>query len=416
MNTNSKRLGAFIIATLFLTAVATTLRTAACLLNLDYASGFFTDKALINAANIIITVTAVGAFSYMFLASRINLRPSFSTSATYVPTGILGVATAFIGARVLSHTIMTCKYPILSVEVMTLKSPATVVGIIVAILAFLSIAHHFFNAFIVESKAEIRAYFAIATITFLAFYAILIYLDKTISISDASKILRLTAFLLCALFFLYEARISLGREMWRIYASFGLSASALTAYTSIPAIVTYYSNGNVISSAGNSSLASLEEYILLFALFIFITARLCIVATLREEKESQFIKALESYANEREERVNESFERYQELFASKQLSIFDLYGGGDIDTDTDGEEETESHETEVDAKKDITISDDAIYEAIFGKMPERPEAEAEETENAEPEDDRAPEEIAEQILSAVDQMLSDSAENDKKES
>ena len=429
MNTNSKRLGAFLVAALFLTAIATTLRTVACLTDLDYVSGFFTNKALINAANIIITITLIGSFAYMFSATRINIKADFSTSSTYVPTGILGVATVFLGARALSYGMRVMQYPIFKITTRTVRfpalesainikiplinSPSTIIGVIVAILAFLSIAYHFFNAFITDGKAEIRAYFSTAAIAFLSFYAILIYLDSTLSIGDSSKILRLTAFLLSALFFLYEARISLGREMWRIYAAFGLAASSVSAYTSIPAIITYYSNGEILSSAGRYSLASLEEYVLILALFIFITARLCLTISLREEKENALIKVLGGYAAEREEKANESFERYQEIFASKQLSIFDLYGGGDIAVSEEDEDE-EAKTEEIEEKKELTISDDAIYEAIFGTMPERPKDD-EPIEENEPEDERAPEEIAENILNTVDAVLAKSAKSAKKD-
>ena len=60
------------------------------------------------------------------------------------------------------------------------------------------------------------------------------------------------------------------------------------------------------------------------------------------------------------------------------------------------------------------ISDDAIYESIFGKMPERP-TEEEESQKTDAEDNRAPEEIAEELLSAVDEALSSIAQNNKKE-
>ncbi len=415
MNTNSKRLGIYLVIMLLATSVATTLRTVACVKHLDYASGFFTDKSLITAANIITLITVIGMFSYVFAAARIKLRPSFSTGATYVPAGLLGVATAFLGAKTLSYTLTTSKYPLLSVEVLTLKSPATLVGVIAAVLAFVSIAHHFFNAFIVEGKAEIRAYFAIATVAFLAFYAILVYLDSSLSINDSQKTLRQTAFLLSALFFLYEARISLGREMWRVYTAFGLAAASLAAYTSIPAIITYYVNGELISSASTKSLASLEEYILLLSLFVFILARICLTAIMKEEKENELIKVLGEYAKEREERTKESFERYQEIFAAKQLSIFDLYGGDEAVAENDEiaeEREETAHEEEI---KEPTISDDAIYEAIFGKMPERPTEEAVSDSEPEPEDERDPEQIANDLLEAVDEALTDISDNKEKE-
>ena len=157
MNTNSKRLGIYLTIMLCLTAAATALRTVACVTTLDYSSGFFNDKSLITAADIIITVTALGMLSYLFIASRIKLHASFSTGATYVPTGVLGVASAFFGTKVLSYAMNISHYRIFPKEMVYLENAAKVIGAITAILAFLSIAHHFFNAFITESKAEVRA-------------------------------------------------------------------------------------------------------------------------------------------------------------------------------------------------------------------------------------------------------------------
>ena len=94
--------------------------------------------------------------------------------------------------------------------------------------------------------------------------------------------------------------------MWRIYTTFGLIAASLSAYASIPAIVTYYVKDALVSSASSKSLVTIEEYIVLFALFLFIVARLYVTISLHEEKENAFIKALASYAQDREERVKES--------------------------------------------------------------------------------------------------------------
>lgn len=422
MNTNSKRLGIYITVMLLATAVATTLRTIATLNYLDYASGFFTQKSSIVAANVIIMLTIVGMLSYLFTATRIHLRASFSTGATYVPTGILGVATAFLGYKTLSYVLALNNYRLFSFiredslrgvmfEIFTPVGISTIIGILTAILAFASLAHHFFNAFVTESKDVTRAYFALTTILFFAFYAILIYIDGSISLNESTKTLRQTAFLLVATFFLYEARISMGREMWRIYTTTGLVAATLAAYTSIPAIITYFIRGELISSSGYKSIASIEEYLLLLAAFIFIFARLCLTARLGEEKECELVKAIASSASAREAEVRESYDRHNEIFAAKQLSIFDLYGEEDIPDAEDGSEGVCAAEEAHEEISEPTISDDAIYEAIFGKMPERPEP----TEEAEePEDDRDPEEIADDILSTLDSVISDNDENEVK--
>jgi hypothetical protein len=216
------------------------------------------------------------------------------------------------------------------------------------------------------------------------------------------------AFISSAIFFLYETRISLGREMWRAYTAFGLIAASLTAYASIPAMITYYVNGEIISSMEYRSLASVEEYLLLLALFIYILARLCLTSSLTEKKENALIKMLEKSALECEERVNESYARFQDSFAAKQLSIFDLYGSEDVPSVEEAEEITETL-VEEETKKEPTISDDAIFESIFGRMPDRPK-EQEET-IAEVEDDRDPEEIAEDLLSVIDTALSEDTQN-----
>ena len=415
MNKNSKLLEIYLSTMLIATSVATALRTVACVKMLDYSSGLFTDRSLVTASNAIILLLIIGMLSYALVASRVSLRASFSTGATYVPTGILGAATAFIGIKVFYYAMESCNYRFFSKEVFTLKAPAALIGVMVTVLALLSIAHHFFNAFTTDAKDTVRAYFATATIAFLAFYAIEVYIDGTLAVNDPSKVLRQITFMICAAFFVFEARISLGREMWRLYTAFGLVAASLTAYTSIPAIITYYVNGEIINASSVKSLTSLEEYVLLLALFIFIVSRLCLTAFLREEKENALVKALGEYAKEREERVNDSYERFQEIFASKQLSIFDLYGGDEELSEAEEPEEEPQKITPEETKKEITISDDAIYEAIFGKMPERPEESEAETSEPEPEDERAPEQIAEDILNAVEEALNESRNSNEKE-
>ena len=412
MNSNSKRLGIYLATMLTLTSAATVLRTIACIKHLDYSSGFFNNKSLSGTAEFIIWLTVIGMLSYAFTATRIKLVANFSTGATYVPTGILGVATAFIGMSLMQYATSISIYPLFTVD--TLTNPAVLLGIIASLLAFASIGYHFLNAFVTETKSNIRTYFASATIAFLALYAIMIYLDDSLSMNDPAKILRQTAFLLAAIFFLYEERISLGREMWRVYSAFGLAAASLTAYTSIPAIITYYVKGRLISSSGKDSIVSLEEYLLLLAIFIFILARLCLTLTLKEDKENELIRSLSEYANERRAKTVESEERHKALFASKQLSIFDLYGG-DFTPEAE-EDETIIEDTKTEKEKEIIISDDAIYESIFGKMPERNEEIAEQDKEPEITDDREPEQIVEDILNTVDEALRTELEKKNKES
>ena len=190
MNTNSKRLGGYLSVMLIATAVAISLRTVACITQLNYSNGFFSDRSLVNVSDAIITLCAIGMLSYIPFASRISLRASFSTGATYVPTGILAVASVFLGVKTVTQALTTSKYPLISIETLTLKNPTALLGVLIVILSILSAVHLFFNAFITESKTTLRSYFAIATIALLAFYSMLVYLDGTLSINDSNKVLR----------------------------------------------------------------------------------------------------------------------------------------------------------------------------------------------------------------------------------
>ena len=198
--------------------------------------------------------------------------------------------------------------------------------------------------------------------------------------------------------------------MWRIYTSFGLVAAALSAYTAIPSIITFFVNDEVISYASRLSLASIEESIFLLAMFIFITARLIVTIKLYEDSENAFIKAFGEYAGEREREIAISSSRYNEIFASKQLSIFDLYGGEIIvDEEEDTESETKAPAEEISSEP--TISDDAIYESIFGRMPEKSEEAVETSEEIaeEPSDDRKPEEIADEVLISLENAINNAS-------
>ena len=375
MNINSKRLGIYVVIMLVGTAIATALRSVACVLHMDYELGYFTDKSLSSAADIIIWGTALACFTYIFIGSKAKLRASFSTAATYIPTGILGVAILYLGMKVLSHTASITRYPLFSKE--TLSTPQTLIGLLVAIFSVVSVAHFFYTGFITESKSDLRALFSIGTIAFLALYSILIYLDSSLATNAPIKTVNQMAYLFSAIFFLYEARISLGREMWRAYAAFGLMASAMTAYSAIPSIITYYVNGELLgTSQTGKSLASLEEYMATLALFIFILARLLIMLSLTEGKKNRLVSVMADFAKNREKETEESLARHQQDFASKQMTFFEL-DGAEVEEPEEEIEVCEIIEQQEEQPKEITLSDDVIYESIFGIMPEKDGEESE---------------------------------------
>ena len=325
MNKNSGRLAIYIAFALIFTAVATGLRTAACLYHLDYTYGYFTQKGQITAASIVFYGGIIIMLTYALWRGRVSLRASFSSPATYVPTGLVSAASLFLAVRLISEARNMAKGGTRSVlMILTLAS---------GILAILSVLHFFYNGYVTDARNETRGYFATATVMLLACYAAMLYFRTDRAINTPNGITDQLAFLFSALFFLYEARISLGREKWGGYAVFGLIAMMATAYSSVPSLIVYFARGTSIS-------LSLEENLYTLALFIFITARLMLAVTLPEVEKNSIVSAVEGISQKRESEVRESEQLYSERYAV-QMSIDDLIPAEDMPVADVDEEEFE---------------------------------------------------------------------------
>ena len=331
MNKNSRRLGIYLLFALAITLAAVGLRSAALIRELT-PYGYFDDWTLINIAGALFWGGVVLYATYGAVGHKVNLRPSFSSPATYVPTGLVSVALVFFAMRMIS-------------EASALRQAAEVAGglsrtvtvttaILCAIFALLSVVHFFLNAFLTESKTELRSYFAVATVMALASYAAFLYFSRTQAMNSPNRITDQVAFLLAALFFLYEARISLGREKWRAYCVFGMMAASACLYSAVPTVIMYFTYGTVVS-------ASLEESILTLAVGIFIAMRLVITVGLPDAAENKRIAAVSNAAEDRAKKVSDVELRYDEMYAV-QLTIDEL-----IPTDTEAASATEADEGEM---------------------------------------------------------------------
>ena len=305
MNVNSKRITVYTTVAIIVAAVAVGLRTAACFNDLLFESGYYNSKSLISSSAYVTLFGCILLFSYMFFSEKMSPEPCFSSPKTYAPTGTAAIGLLFISLKLFesrqSQTAMIPYY----------------ITTITAILALFSIVHFFLNAFISDSKTELRGYFSLSTVAFLALYAAYLYFTSDLPLNATNKLIDQLAYLFSALFFLYESRISLGRERWRGYISFGLIASLLTAYSAFPSLITYFVKGRVISN-------SIEETILTATLFLFITSRLLLTVSISEKKKSTAVIAMRAYAERRGAAVLESMQVHKEAF-SKQMTIDDLF-------------------------------------------------------------------------------------------
>lgn len=334
MNKNMKRMWIYLPILLLTIAVTVTLRTVALIRDLDPEVGYFSNKTIITVASIFLVSACVILFSYIFIGHKASLKASFSTPATYVPTGLVAAALIFLSGSLMRFA--------RSEFVSGNKGAAGTLAIVGAVLAIGSIVHFFLNTFLTERKNEMRGYFALATIIFLAVYSCYLYFRTDTPINNPGKLTDQMAFLFAAIFFLYEARISLGREKWRAYCAFGMVSAALLAYSSIPAIITYFATGATPSTG-------IEENILSLALFIFILARLFLTVGLPEAKKNELIEAMDGYANKRAMYVSEDFRRRKGMF-NTQMTM-------DIDMLMTSEEDETAEEEPLSEFDEVTVED-----------------------------------------------------------
>ena len=303
-------------------------RIAAFFVNYNIDTGFFDGKALINIASVIVIAGSVFMFTYAFSGSKKQkLIADFSTPATYVPTGALSVAMIFFAVltrvklqqanfsifKFLSNIREIATNPVYTSDVLSKYISQNMSNIVLAIIvpmACLSVGYFILTACVLKRGSVLRGFFGTANVLFLAFYTSYLYFDTASSLARnaPNKIVDQMAFLFAALFFLYEIRISLGREKWNLYMAFGFIAASLTAYSSIPSLAFYLINGETVSN-------SPEENVLTFALFIFILSRISLAISLKEDKESESVTLMKTFARERTDYIKEKEEAAKKAYA-----------------------------------------------------------------------------------------------------
>lgn len=332
MNKTSKVARVY-LATLIIFILATvTLRTVALLIDFDPTTGNFGSKAVIKAADICVAVSCLFLSTYAITAEKDKkLIANFSTPATYVPTGAICTALAIF-------TIYGVKSLIkLNLPLSVLLKPAISARFIFTVciaLAVFAIIHFILTALVTRRGSVSRAAFGIFTVLFFALYASYLYFDTTLALNAPNKIVDQMAFLFTAIFFLYETRISLEREVWHLYIAFGFIAAALNAYSSIPSIIVYFSDGLTVSN-------NIFENVVSLCAFLFIISRITLATRLKEDKESEIVTLMKEYSLKRDcdtEQANaEVYQKYVELSKSNESSVdSDLKAEDEARAENDG--------------------------------------------------------------------------------
>ena len=360
MNSRPKLLGFYLPIFLALTACAVTLRTIAAIKFLD-AYGYYSEKLLFNLSTSVAIVSVIFFLTYMLFEKKdIRLIPSFSSPASYAPAAAVAVALVLIGVHLFD----------VGFTVYTRNMTMRLIAVGTAILAIASAFYFTVSAFITRRRSMKRADLGIVMLVFICFYIAFLYFDTALPINAPNKIIDQMAYLGASLFFLYETRLSLGREKWRAYISCGFIAAFLLAYSSIPTLILYFVNGRVMSD-------SIYEAALSFALFFFVLSKLLLITVLVEDKESPVVTKIIAAAQKRSEELAnaesvltmpkpqnaEGIEEGEEAAETdeNQISIADI---ASIITASEGEELRISSDT-ADAIESLSFTEDTEVPETF---------------------------------------------------
>ena len=345
---NKNRLLA-IMLTILLGVLGSTiaLRSIAIFKFLDFKTGYFSNNILFTISNTILAVGILIYALYVFFGKSTKLKAVFDTPTITITSGICAISAAIFSVKMLEYFFKNQ-----ATSQAGVKNPAVIISLLCGVLGIVSCVHFFLNILTTHRVAVLRSYTAMGSVLFLALYAAFLYFNTDSALNSVNKIIDQMAFLSSAIFFLYEARISLGTDKWRGYVTFGLISATLIGYSSIPSLITYLVRGDVISN-------SVEENVFTLTVFIYIATRLLLCTTLPKDEQSPLITSFAAFASEQSRKIAENEKVYQEKYAV-QISIEDLL-----------DENENAHEGEEPVKEVIemieTPSEEYMQNSFFGE-------------------------------------------------
>ncbi|HBJ18640.1 MAG TPA: hypothetical protein DDY70_02685, partial [Clostridiales bacterium] len=291
MKLKNDRHGIYTPAFYLLTLCAVILRTVALFIGYDTVTGYYT-TALGKCADIFATVSVLFFLSYALVHRKdAGHEISLFSPMAYVPSGIVAVALPFLSKQLFQAAAGAQE------TARTLPMRAT--AILCAVLALPAMLFFLLCILSPRTLSRVRGECGILTALAFAAYAAYLYFNTSLPINAPGKLTEQCAYLLIALFFLYETRIALGRECRPLYAAFGFAAAYLAAYTALPALILYFAKDLIVSD-------SLPATVLTFGLFLFLLFRVLLAGRKDEAEHTPLTDSLFALAAAREESVREA--------------------------------------------------------------------------------------------------------------
>ena len=277
MKKNRKLTAIYLFCAFIITIAATALRTVALHSHYDTETGYFLQKGAITVANWLTVAVVLGAVSYIFAADkRKKYVAAYNDSATFISSSLVALSLVFLIFELFSDLLKP------------LNSTATAIlatNLICIVLAILAAVAFVLTAIMNSRRNVTRAAYQILAVLFFSLYAAYIYFTNPYPLNNLVSITDMMAYLSAAVFFLFEVRISLGRDLWHFYTAFGIITASVCAYSSIPTVIDYFINGRVVSG-------SIAQATLTLAIFIFVSMRLIRSLYLFEDTEAKTVSVI----------------------------------------------------------------------------------------------------------------------------
>lgn len=285
-----RRIDLYIIPLFTVVITAVILRAVALFTSFDSEIMHYTNKVAITISDVLTALACLGFMTYLFLGEKEReLIPKSDNARSYIPSGLVSMAMLFMGAHCFGIVFGERRYDDVLVTL----------GAICGVLAFLSVVSFFLSVFIEQHENMYKAAFSISIVLFLALYSAYLFFNKDMPTNSPNKITDQLAYVSAAAFFLFESRIALGRAKWRGYVAFGLIATLLCAYSSIPTLIYYLASGYLASD-------SLIQSVLALAIAVLICSKVLQVYSLTPAEECDTAKGIERLAMMREFEMEEN--------------------------------------------------------------------------------------------------------------
>ena len=238
-----------IIVAVSITAIVTILRTLALLLDYDTTLGYFdAHSAFYISANILTGLYLCTAFVFAILSCLGKIIPASETKHTRFSALALGA--------------LTCLFTLVHFVEGFANDSAGVCLMLSVLFATLGLVYYFMT-FLVPSKLEpIRAIGALSLVLFGVFYALHNYFNPTLPINGDLKNLQILAATSMFMFFLSEAKRSLGKGRGISARFFTLACMLFCTSVAFPEFI-------AIITSGNAKFSQSTQVLMLFFVGIY---------------------------------------------------------------------------------------------------------------------------------------------------